>query len=443
MRFRRYWLAVLLAVPCLSGPRAAGAQDRAEPGRPAGASFWQAAAGVSATNWITWAYNWYVQRWPWAKVGVRSWGQNLRHGFIWDNDCFLDNQLAHPYHGSFYHNSARASGYGYWASVPFVAVGSAGWELFGENIRASLNDLVNTTLGGMAIGEVTYRLSSLLGSNRGAGRTAFGRELGAFALSPIARTQGLLHGRVDQAVDSAGLQPEERSQVAVGQHSGHPFLEVAVRYGSPFDAGARRPYDAFEFRLQVSPDGNDVIHHVGISGLLARRDLSQSAPGQLVFGVFQHYDYDDLASLKFSGHSVSGALLYRRQLGARNELSLGAHLEGILLAGISADHGFAWRRDYDLGPGAGARLGGSFVRDGREWLRLDGRFLWIHSIHGSEADHLATFMRASGAVPLSGSLGLGAAVDLTSRHSRYKDFTPVTQRTPEIRAYLTWARPRP
>ena len=443
MRLRRCCLAILLAVPCLPGPRAARAQELAEPGRPAGASFWQAAAGVSTTNWITWAYNWYVQRWPWAKVGVRSWGQNLRHGFVWDNDCFLDNQLAHPYHGSFYHNSARASGYGYWASIPFVAVGSAGWELFGENIRASLNDLVNTTLGGMALGEVTYRLSSLLGSNRGAGRTTFGRELGAFALSPVARTQGWLQGRADQAADSAGSEPEARSQVALGQHSGHPLLKLAIRYGSPFDVGTRRPYDAFEFRLQVSPDGNSVIHHVGISGLLAHRDLSQSARGQLVFGVFQHYDYDDLANLKYSGHSVSGALLYRRQLGARNELSLGAHLEGILLAGISADHGFVWRRDYDLGPGAGARLGGSFVRDGREWLRLDGRFLWIHSIHGSEADHLATLVRVSGAVPLSGSLGLGADVDFSTRHSNYKEFTPVTQRTPQVRAYLTWARPRP
>jgi hypothetical protein len=434
--------AILVAVGCVWGSGAARAQERADPSPRDEPSFWRAAGGVATTNWLTWAYNWYVQRWPWANVGLRSWGQNLRQGFVWDNDCFLDNQLAHPYHGSWYHNSARASGYGFWASFPFVAAGSATWELLGENITASLNDLINTTLGGMAIGEVTYRLSSLLGSGRGPGHNGFGRELGAFALSPISRTQGLLHRRVEQTGELAVARPEEMSRVAVGRRLGHTFVELAVRYGSPFDAGATRPYDAFEFRLQVSPDGGGLVHHVGISGLLARRNLSQSPHSQLVFGLFQHYDYDDLPNLKFSGQSVSGAVLYRRELGVRNQIHLQAHLEGILLAGISSDHGFYWRRDYDLGPGAGARLGGSFVRDGRDWLRLDTRLFWVHSLHGSQGDHFATVVRVGAAVPLKGSLGMGGDVALTTRHSSYNDFSSVSQRSPQIRAYLTWAPSR-
>ena len=60
--------------------------------------------------------------------GTAAWGHNLRTGFVWDNDLFLDNNLAHPYHGSFYHSSARASGFGFFGSLPFVAMGSATWE---------------------------------------------------------------------------------------------------------------------------------------------------------------------------------------------------------------------------------------------------------------------------------------------------------------------------
>src|SRR5215217_3636575 len=172
----------LLLVCGLAGPATVLAQDSVAATR-AGASFWRATAGVATVNWITWAYNWYVQRWPWAKVGTQAWATNLRRGFVWDNDCFLDNQLAHPYHGSLYHGSARAAGYRFWSSLPFVAVGSVTWEMFGENITGSLNDLINTTLGGAALGEVTYRLSSLLGSKRGSGPDGVARELGAFALS--------------------------------------------------------------------------------------------------------------------------------------------------------------------------------------------------------------------------------------------------------------------
>ena len=67
-------LCLALAVsPCRSLP----AQEPGV-GVRSGASFWQAAAGVVFTNWVTWGYNRYVQRWPWSKVGLNSWGKNLR-----------------------------------------------------------------------------------------------------------------------------------------------------------------------------------------------------------------------------------------------------------------------------------------------------------------------------------------------------------------------------
>jgi hypothetical protein len=397
-------------------------------------SFWQATAGVATVNWLTWAYNWYVQRWAWSKVGTLSWGRNLRAGFVWDNDCFLDNQLAHPYHGSWYHSSARASGYGFWGSLPFVAAGSATWELFGENIPASLNDLINTTLGGAALGEVTWRLSSLLRSKPAVGPGGIGRELGAFALSPLGRTQSLL-GSASQMV-----QPNNGSTTfAFGRRAGQPLFQLAVHYGSPFDAEAVRPYDAFEFRLQLSPDPAGVVREVGISGLLARKRLGDTPRHQPVLALFQHYDYLDLSTFEYGGNSLSGAMLYRQRLGQRNRIELGAHAEGILLGAITSDQGFEWRRLYDLGPGAGARVTAAFARDGRDWLRLESRLVWIHSVHGSAGDHLAMLHRAAAALPLIGPLGLGGDVLIATRRSSYPGSSTVNQRVPEMRAYLTWS----
>ena len=439
MRRQPYRFVVLLALCSAAQSAIANAQERADTGDRPAASFWQAAAGIATVNWTTWAYNWYVQRWPWAHVGTQSWGQNLRDGFVWDNDCFLDNHLAHPYHGSFYHSSARGSGYGFWASFPFVAAGSASWELFAEKITPSLNDLINTTFGGMALGEVTYRLSSLLGARGRNGPPGFSREVGAFVLSPVGRMQGLLQGGDDRSMGQIASQPEERASLAMGRGSGHPFVELSVRYGTPFNAGPIHPYDAFEFRLQVSPDPSGAVRHVAISGLLARQTLSQSARSHSALGLFQHFEYEDLPRLEFSGHSLSGAVLFQRRLGERNRLTFGAHLEGIILGGISSDHGFEWRRNYDLGPGAGARGSASFVRNRREWLRIEGRALWLHSIHGSDADHTATFVQVGATVPLRGAVGAGGNLALATRHSSYTGFPSVSQRVPQIRAYLTWA----
>src|SRR5215210_2922492 len=182
----------LAASVSLGGPASAQVPNASIRPRP---SAWQAGAGVLAINGLIWAYNRYVQHWHWANVGTRTWWVNIRQGFTWDDDAFMDNQLAHPYHGSFYFNSARASGYDFWHSTPYVLAGSLSWELFTESVRPSLNDLINTTLGGIALGEVTFRLSLLL-TGGGSSRTrAFGRAIGAFGVSPVARAQGLLRRR--------------------------------------------------------------------------------------------------------------------------------------------------------------------------------------------------------------------------------------------------------
>ena len=430
-RWRRCLVALMIC--SLAAPAARAQVLSPTETRPA-PSFWKAAAGVATVNWITWAYNWYIERWPWANVGLKSWVVNLRQGLAWDNDSFRDNQFLHPYHGSLYHNSARAAGFGFWGSLPFVAAGSATWEFFGENIIASPNDLINTTLGGIALGEVTFRLSRMVGGGHG----SFGRQVGSFALSPMAAAQGLLDPASRRHPVSPLAPAGEAPVISLGRRFDHPFMELALRYGDPFADGALRPYDAFDFRLLVSPDGGELIQHMEISGLLAR-SLSGSPGERVAVGVYQHYDYENLANFKFGGHSVSAALMYQRALGGNTRLTLSTHAEAILLGGITADEGLAWRRDYDLGPGAGARVGASLVRHGREWLRLDGRLAWIHSIHGSDGNHLASFLRVGAAVPVLGPVGVGGDLALAVRHSSYPDLPAVTQRVPQFRAYLTWA----
>ena len=419
--------------------------DAQEPSRKQ-PSFWKAASGVAAINGVTWFYNWHVQRWDWANVGTRSWWANLRGGFTWDDDAFGANQAAHPYHGSLYFNAARASGYGFWGSTPYVAAGSLSWELFTENVRPSLNDLINTTLGGIALGEVSYRMSALLASNKG---SATGRQLGAFVLSPLSQAQSLIHGPGRTAPIDA---PEFSSTlVAVGQQRGagggvpadaagsRPFVGLSFQYGSSFDERFRRPYDAFELSIHLSPNEHVVLTHASVSGLLARSTLSRSDRNQLLLGLFQHYDYDDLPLTKTSSQSLSGALLYRGTVGQGMHADLGLHAEVVPLGAVSSEHGLVRRRDYDFGPGLGGRFTGSLRRDGRELVRLDGRMVWLHSLYAADADHLTTTARLSAAIPVARMVRIGGDVAMTLRRSWYRNQSPVALQLPQFRAYLIWS----
>ncbi len=423
----------------------AEAQERPPVDEVKGPSFWQAASGVAAVNGLTWFYNWRVQRWDWANVGTRSWWANMRGGFTWDDDAFGANQAAHPYHGSLYFNAARASGYDFWGSTPYVAAGSLSWELFTENVRPSLNDLINTTLGGIALGEVSYRLSSLLSSTKPG---AAGRQVGAFIVSPISRAHSLIHG-----TDRGGTlqEPESSSALlAIGQARGagastdglmanRPFLGLTFQYGSPFDESISGPYDAFEFNLHLSPNEYVVLTHASVTGLLARHQLARSPRSRLLLGVFQHYDYDDLPLAKASSQSVSGALLYRRNSGSRTQLDLALHVEVVPLGAVSSEHALVRRRDYDLGPGVGGRFTGALRHDGQDLLRLDGRTVWIHSLYAADADHVTTTARLSAAVPVMRMVSVGGDVSLTLRQSFYGDQPRVVERVPQFRAYLIWS----
>ncbi len=84
-----------------------------------------------------------------------------------------------------YFNSARTNGYNFWQSAPWSFVGSLTWELFGEVWAPAPNDLANTTLGGITLGEMLYRVSSLTLKNEATGFERVVREVTAGLLNPV------------------------------------------------------------------------------------------------------------------------------------------------------------------------------------------------------------------------------------------------------------------
>jgi hypothetical protein len=217
------------------------------------------------------------------------------------------------------------------------------------------------------------------------------------------------------------------------------FVDLTVEYGNPFDADARRPYDAFDFRIQLSRGPAEVLSRLEISGLLARHDVRRGQGTQLTLGLFQHYEYQDAGRIEFGGQSLSGALLLRRQLGSRAELRVAAHAEAVLLGAISSDHDNYFRRDYDYGPGVGSRMSASLRRDGRDLLHLEHRAVWLQSLHGADATHLITTSRIGAALPLGRAVQLGGDIGLLARHSSYRGFESARHRSAQLRAYLVWS----
>ena len=71
---------------------------------------WLAAGALTALNTSVQLYNRYLKHEDFAQTTMHTVHNNLRTGFVWDNDMFIMNMFAHPYHDNLYFNVARSNG---------------------------------------------------------------------------------------------------------------------------------------------------------------------------------------------------------------------------------------------------------------------------------------------------------------------------------------------
>ena len=136
-----------------------------------------------------------------ARVTPKTWWDNMEQGWVWDLDDFTVNQVGHPYQGNNYFNTGRANGLSFYESAAVAAFGSGTWEYFGETNHASLNDFINTTLGGIALGEMFHRSAWLLRDTRASGKGRLWREIGATVVDPITGANRFLRGDASRITD--------------------------------------------------------------------------------------------------------------------------------------------------------------------------------------------------------------------------------------------------
>src|SRR5688572_28923365 len=72
--------------------------------------FWAGFGELMAVQFIPWGYTKWVTEGEWSNISFRTWADNLKFPWQWDNNKFNNNQFAHPYHGSLYRSEERRVG---------------------------------------------------------------------------------------------------------------------------------------------------------------------------------------------------------------------------------------------------------------------------------------------------------------------------------------------
>ena len=343
---------------------------------------WLAASKIVGLNMGIWAFDRYVQKAEFAYVNMHTIKKNLRHGFVWDNDQMGTNMFLHPYHGNLYYNSARSNGFNYWESGLFALGGSAMWELFMENEYPSINDIIATPVGGLALGEVLYRTSDLVLDDSRTGRNRFGRELAAFVIAPtrgLSRiisgdawkrrpTSGRQFGVPDVSVEvSAGVRVLEFKEPILDRGIG-AAIDVNIGYGDKFASENEKPYDYFIFKSNLNVHSSQpLLSQLNILGRLYVTDLIDSEKDFLSLGFYQHFDYYDSDTIsKTSGKipykfctpaSFGLGFIYQSKRTKKFTFDAFLHANLILLGGTLSDHYVVDMRNYNLASGFSTKVG--------------------------------------------------------------------------------------
>lgn len=444
---------------------------------------WQAprnpALGVGEillVNIVPWAVNEYIRNANFSQINPRSWYDNLTGGWEWDDNNFSTNMFAHPFHGNLYYNSGRTNGLSYWASIPFAFGGSLIWECCGETHPPAINDWLNTSLGGIAIGETLYRLSSTILDNQATGAKRVWTEIGAAALNPVRGFNRLVTGRIGKVYENPTnpydhLPPHLSNVLAVGvrsvRDSGNleskhtaAFFDVDFQFGSVFQLERNKPFDFFVMGLQVNFRDKQAIGRWQIRGSLTKSTLRDDEKVKHRLLLVQNFDYFNNNAFEFGGQSVSGALLSGWFLSPRwaiaTHVDVTAQIMGAVnFAGASLqDFPTQERlREYDFGPGFGSELGFILLRNNVRVFDLSYRMTWMDTVNGAvirtdqgdvedQATHLIQMFYARARVPVHRNFSLGVDFLEFVRDTNFSDpdfADDLHQRVRELRVFLAWS----
>ena len=341
---------------------------------------WWALAEVTGINVGVQLFDRYITKEDFAQTTLRSIRKNFEKGLVWDNDYFYMNMIMHPYHGNLYFNAARTNGLTYWESAPYALFGSAMWEFFGECDPPAINDLFATTCGGMAIGEMTHRLSLTVLDDRDRGFNRFLREAVATIINPIQGLHRIIGGDawrvksknyryhdfhktpLDASFSVGWRYLADDGALFRGLHA--PYINFTLMYGIPVDGEKHTtPYDFFDIETNIAfGGGQPIVNTLNIVGRLWSTPILDKKDMAGEFGIYQHYNYynskpiedgSDLTPYRISEVAAFGPgfIFSLPQMGYLSKMEQRVFLSGILLGGTKSDHFNIIERDYNMGSG--------------------------------------------------------------------------------------------
>ncbi|MGN6179318.1 MAG: DUF3943 domain-containing protein [Mucilaginibacter sp.] len=414
--------------------------------------FGRSALEFGLAETLPWLLDNYGSGASWANISFKSIGHNIKpSSWAWDNDQFQTNQIGHPFHGSIFYNAFRSNGYNFWQSAPATLVGSYIWETFCETQAPSVNDLINTSFGGIMLGEVSHRMASKLIHNRSHGLKRQVSEAFASFINPSNGLTRLLDGQWGKPdispaeIDTTPLKGEldmgmrkfnvNNKDVFRDGHFG-PYGRLSLMYGVPED-GMKAPFSHISLVIEAGKDDSSRLNIVSLYGSLAGWKIYMRN-NTIYTELSANYDYINNEAFYYSAEGVRMNFYAHFNLPEKSRIDAAAGAGALFLAAIP-DH-YTWdSRNYDYGPGASYYGSCKFTLAGLFFYNAAYRGGWMTTINGNKSYYLLHVFTNDVGINLTHAITLTAQQGYFNLHGTYRAFPPVNKTYPYLRVAIRYS----
>jgi hypothetical protein len=364
-------------------------------------NFWRAGAQWFLAQALPASFNRFITKDPYSYISFQNFLDHQRFSaWDWDDNQFTTNQIDHPFHGQIYFNAFRSNGYNFYQSSLATVAGSYIWETAGETQHPSINDLVNTTFGGILMGEMMHRVSrNILARNR-TDHNRLGNEIVATIVNPINGLNRFLDGKWGKKIDDyygadssvitaevdLGIRRFDAKEGDFLNEGKNAFYgRLRFRYSNG-DHNYKRPFDQFSVNLELGNGDSSFINAVNVHALLYGAKFFKSQKGDHYGTLNAHYDFYNNDAFFYGAQSLNYNWLseFRYKKGNRLNLSVGAG--AVVLAAVPDPYLlYGASRNYNYGPGASYRFRGDLMILNRFMLSADYNGGVFFTISGTDS----------------------------------------------------------
>ena len=399
-------------------------------------NYWLPAIEVFGLNILVWSNSKFLVKQDWANINGESISENFRKGLTWDDDGFSMNQFFHPYHGSAYFNAARSNGLSFWESAPYVLGGSLMWEYAMETTRPSYNDLLNTTLSGITLGEITFRISDLIIDESASGLERFTREFTSTLMDPVKGFNRLIQGKMWRD----GIKNERADfsiQLSLGLNSLFVDRDMSksylyslsmfdMNYGNKWSVSAhKKPFDYIRIHTEIGFTKDNKILGISTSGVVWDWKFNAFNTKKNIFGLYKEFDYLENNVYKFSATSLAAEITNKTISSNGISLQSSVGLSTVFMGGSNSIYSSEVGKKYNLGPGLGMRILMNLQLTNSLSINFKYKQYWIHILNGLSGNEFIGLFNLNFNYRILQNNSVGLSVIFYERYGKYSHYTDI------------------